>query len=374
VSAPRCGTLGTRVPLIGLIGPIGCGKSTVAGWLAARGAAVIDADALTREIMAPGTPVADAIVARFGGEFRRPDGSLDRARPGPPRLRRPGPPGRARVDRPPRRCGSPGGFDPRGRLARPAAIVLEAIKLVEAGHAPWCDEVWLVICDPETQLVRLTGRGMDEPDARQRIAARPPRSRCGVPPPLARFAPRARVTPWSAPSRPRSRRLWRGTADPTRLVGACPWRLTWPGDLAAGTSPLAPRRWHLAAGTSPLAPRRWRLALALRRQTADAASGGAARSPVSVAHPPGSGIELSGGHACHSRRRAGRRERGFMARRSIFGISAPPSPWIAPRGRVRESFANDPAAPTRRAPPLRRLTSRRVGIQAALACAPTIAG
>ncbi len=49
--------------------------------------------------------------------------------------------------------------------------MLEAIKLVEAGHAPWCDEVWLVVCDPEAQLARLTGRGMDESDARQRIAA-----------------------------------------------------------------------------------------------------------------------------------------------------------------------------------------------------------
>ena len=54
---------------------------------------------------------------------------------------------------------------------RPAAIVLEAIKLVEAGHAPWCDEVWLVVCGSEAQFDRLVGRGMPEPDARQRIAA-----------------------------------------------------------------------------------------------------------------------------------------------------------------------------------------------------------
>ncbi len=171
MSAPRRGTLGTRVPLIGLIGPIGCGKSTVAGWLAARGAAVIDADVLTREIMAPGTPIADAIVARFGAQYRRLDGSLDRAALG--RL----------VFADPVRLGelesivhpavadlleaSIRAADSRG----PAAIVLEAIKLVEAGHAPWCDEVWLVICDPETQLARLTGRGMDEPDASQRMVA-----------------------------------------------------------------------------------------------------------------------------------------------------------------------------------------------------------
>ena len=53
----------------------------------------------------------------------------------------------------------------------PAAIVLEAIKLVEAGHAPWCDEIWLVVCEPDAQLARLTGRGMAESDARQRIDA-----------------------------------------------------------------------------------------------------------------------------------------------------------------------------------------------------------
>ena len=171
MSSPRRDTLGTRAPLIGLIGPIGCGKSTVAGWLAARAAAVIDADDLTREVMAPGTPVADAIVARFGAEYRRPDGSLDRVALG--RLVFADPVRLAELESIVHPAvadlleGSIRTADSRG----PAAIVLEAIKLVEAGHAPWCDEVWLVICDPETQLVRLTGRGMDEPDARQRIAA-----------------------------------------------------------------------------------------------------------------------------------------------------------------------------------------------------------
>jgi dephospho-CoA kinase len=53
----------------------------------------------------------------------------------------------------------------------PTAVVLEAIKLVEAGHAAECDEVWLVVCDPEAQLARLVDRGMSESDARQRVAA-----------------------------------------------------------------------------------------------------------------------------------------------------------------------------------------------------------
>ncbi len=170
-SHPRRGRLGTRSPLIGLIGPIGCGKSTVAGWLVDRGAAVVDADRLTRELMSPGAPVTEAVVARFGGEFRRNDGSLDRAALGRlvfadqdlladlesivhPAVSRLMPDAIRAAD-----------------ATRPVAIVLEAIKLVEAGSAPWCDEIWLIVCKPEAQLARLIGRGMTVTDAHQRIDA-----------------------------------------------------------------------------------------------------------------------------------------------------------------------------------------------------------
>jgi dephospho-CoA kinase len=169
--AGRRGTLLTEAPLVGLIGPIGCGKSTVAGWLRQRGAAIVDADLLTRALMVPGAPVTEAVIGRFGEEYRRPDGSLDRAALG--RL----------VFSDSRRLAEleaivhpaiAGVLEAAIREAdsrHPAAIVLEAVKLVEAGHAGWCDEVWLVACDPETQLARLTGRGMADADARQRIEA-----------------------------------------------------------------------------------------------------------------------------------------------------------------------------------------------------------
>lgn len=64
--------------VIGLTGGIGAGKSTVAEMLAARGAVVVDADRIAREVVEPGRPAFDAIVARFGGSVVARDGTLDR--------------------------------------------------------------------------------------------------------------------------------------------------------------------------------------------------------------------------------------------------------------------------------------------------------
>jgi dephospho-CoA kinase len=63
---------------VGLTGGIGSGKSTVARLLAGHGAAVVDADAIAREVVAPGTPGLVAVLAEFGPAVRAPDGSLDR--------------------------------------------------------------------------------------------------------------------------------------------------------------------------------------------------------------------------------------------------------------------------------------------------------
>ena len=65
--------------MVGLTGGIGAGKSTVANMLTARGAVVIDADAIAREVVEPGMPALAELVERFGPEILRPDGSLDRA-------------------------------------------------------------------------------------------------------------------------------------------------------------------------------------------------------------------------------------------------------------------------------------------------------
>ena len=64
--------------IVGLTGGIGSGKSTVAVLLAERGAVVIDADAIAREVQDPGSPVLAALAQRFGPEVLNADGSLDR--------------------------------------------------------------------------------------------------------------------------------------------------------------------------------------------------------------------------------------------------------------------------------------------------------
>lgn len=64
--------------IVGLTGGIGSGKSTVSELLVQRGATLIDADAITRELQTPGRPVLAAIVERFGDGVLAEDGSLDR--------------------------------------------------------------------------------------------------------------------------------------------------------------------------------------------------------------------------------------------------------------------------------------------------------
>jgi dephospho-CoA kinase len=64
---------------VGLTGGLGSGKSTAARLFAALGARVLQSDAIGRELMEPGQPIYDGMIAHFGPGVVRPDGTLDRA-------------------------------------------------------------------------------------------------------------------------------------------------------------------------------------------------------------------------------------------------------------------------------------------------------
>jgi dephospho-CoA kinase len=158
----------SRTIRIGITGPIGCGKSQVAHWLADRGAVVVDADVVAREVTAPGTPGHAAVLRRFGPAVTADDGTLDR-----PAL------GRVVFSDPAALRALEAIVHPEVRprileaiadaeQGMAPAVVVEAIKLVEGGLAGLCDEVWLITCDAASQHERLLGRGMGEADARQR--------------------------------------------------------------------------------------------------------------------------------------------------------------------------------------------------------------
>lgn len=160
---------------VGLTGGIASGKSTVAGILRSRGVPVIDADAVAREIVAPGQPALVRIVERFGPTVLGPDGTLDRAAM------------RKRIT-----------SDPEARRALEAithpeilrtilerlsalaaegtpAAVVEAALMVETGSYRNYPLVVVVTCDPALQLQRVMARdGVNEADARAIVATQLP--------------------------------------------------------------------------------------------------------------------------------------------------------------------------------------------------------
>lgn len=155
---------------IGLTGPIGCGKSTVASWLAAEGAEVIDADCVARDVLEPGTLELETVLATFGRDLLAPDGTLDRAALGRIVFRDPEALNRLEaIVHPAVRPRIVAAIEAAEAGGAPA-VVIEAIKLVEGGLALLCDEVWLVRCDADVQRERLRGRGAEARDADARIA------------------------------------------------------------------------------------------------------------------------------------------------------------------------------------------------------------
>ncbi len=154
---------------IGLTGGIGSGKSTVAGMLAERGAAVIDADQIARELVEPGEPALHLLVDEFGDSIIAPDGSLLRGRLAA--LAFASPDGTARLNAVMHPLIS---AESRRRLDRAVeagatVVVYDMPLLVETGQGELVDLIVVVDVAVEVQVARAVSRGLDEADVRRRI-------------------------------------------------------------------------------------------------------------------------------------------------------------------------------------------------------------
>jgi dephospho-CoA kinase len=163
---------------IGLTGGIATGKSTVGQLLAGRfGLPVLDADRFARGALAPGSPAARAVLARYGKAVAAGAGdAIDRAALG--RIVFADPLERRWLEQLVHPLVRQSFEAELERLAHAPVVVLMIPLLFETGLESLCSEVWLVTCLPATQLQRLIGRdGLPEHEARQRIAAQWPLAR-----------------------------------------------------------------------------------------------------------------------------------------------------------------------------------------------------
>ncbi|MGH2548251.1 MAG: dephospho-CoA kinase [Thermomicrobiales bacterium] len=163
------GGVAPRTYVIGVTGPIACGKSSVMKLLAERGAVTIDADLVYRDLVKPGMPLLQTLAVQFGPEVLLPDGGLDRHALG--RIVFSDPTALAALDR----ITHPAISDEIERRVQgieSPLVAIEAVKLSQAGVGRLCDETWLVICDPSVQLPRLIDRNnISTEEARRRIEA-----------------------------------------------------------------------------------------------------------------------------------------------------------------------------------------------------------
>jgi dephospho-CoA kinase len=160
------------VVLVGLTGGIGSGKSTVSAMLAERGAIVIDADAIVREVQAPGGAAYQGIVDRFGPEVVNEDATLDRAAIAAIVFADDGARAELQALTFPHL-----GIEMAARIEAQRAtdnvVVLDIPLLAERGRDTYGVSAVIVVDCPMDEAVRrlVAYRGFSEEDARSRIAA-----------------------------------------------------------------------------------------------------------------------------------------------------------------------------------------------------------
>jgi dephospho-CoA kinase len=157
---------------VGLTGGIGSGKSAVAELLVARGAVLIDADQVAREVVAPGGAAYQALIDRFGTGIVAPDGTIDR--PALAAVAFADDATRADLNAITHPAIGVAMIKARDALEETDDIVVLAIPLLTAQHRDTVKLRLVVVVDCPTDIALerlLTQRGMDRADAEARIAA-----------------------------------------------------------------------------------------------------------------------------------------------------------------------------------------------------------
>ncbi len=159
-----------KMKVIGLTGGIGSGKSTVAGYLAGLGAAVIELDKVGHEVIKPGTRAFKQVVGEFGEVILGAGGEIDRTRLGDIVFRNPQ--ALARLNRivHPFIDETVRGRIEKYRQQGRKVVVLEAAAILEAGRAAQTDEIWVTTAPEAAVLERLSKRsGYSEEESRARL-------------------------------------------------------------------------------------------------------------------------------------------------------------------------------------------------------------
>jgi dephospho-CoA kinase len=154
---------------VGLTGGVGSGKSTVSAMLAERGAVIIDADAIAREVVEPGTPGFQAVVAKFGDAVVGPDGRLDR--PALAAIVFADDVRRAELNAIVHPLVAQRSAELMAAASADAIVVYDVPLLAESELAAGFDAVVVVEAPADIRLRRLAQRGMAENDARERMRA-----------------------------------------------------------------------------------------------------------------------------------------------------------------------------------------------------------
>lgn len=156
---------------IGLTGGIGSGKSTVSSRLAELGAFIVDADLVAREIVEPGQPALAELAEAFDGVLN-PDGTLNRAELARQAFATPEATEKLNAITHPRIRARTEELFKQGRESGAQVLVYDMPLLIENGEVDKVDHVLVVDAPDELRIDRLVQhRGLDEDDARRRLAA-----------------------------------------------------------------------------------------------------------------------------------------------------------------------------------------------------------